>query len=958
MKPFLFSIAEQYFKNFNGNISRFTFVFPNRRAGVFFQKYLCELTDIPLFSPEIQTITDLFISLSNLHQTDRLSNLFRLYRIYLKQSKRTETFDNFIFWGDMLLNDFDEIDKNLIDAKQLFTNILDLKEIDTVFDTLTDEQKKIIRQFWSNFVPLSEGKQKEEFITTWRILLPIYNEFRSELFGEKMATEGMLWRQVAEDLKNNKININENQYVFVGFNSLTACELQLFKELKKREQADFYFDYQSPQLQDENNLASFFYKESAILFPSKFEIETNVIPLADKYIELIAVPSEVGQAKQVFRILETLTKEENFTGDTLNTAVVLPDENLLLPVLHSFPAQIQQINITMGFPLKATPAFALFENIFSLHKHARKNRDNSILFYYKDVLNILNHRYIGDNRKDLISILKNKIIDENKIYIQKEYLSQNELFSLIFSDLDNEKDFLDYLLKIILIIIEQWKDDANVSVEYQLDSDFLYQYYLIINRLLEILKTNADEIKISLDTLMQLLRRLTGGLTVPFEGEPLAGLQVMGALETRLLDFENVIITNFSEGIFPQRQITNSFIAQSLRRAFGLPLSEHRDANSSYNFYRLISRAKRIFLLFDSHTEGLQTGEVSRFFLQLKYQYNAPIVEKNLSYNIVFDEIVPLSAEKTPEIMQKLRQFLIPNSQKALSPSAINTYLNCPYQFYLSYIEELKEVDEISELLDSSAFGRVFHKSMEILYKRFEGKTLETQYFDDELLNRENIEKAINRAFSQEIFKNNNENSVELEGNNLLISKLLEKYIRQILLIDKKRVPFQYIASEYRFFVRFPINNGTQLVNLKGFIDRIDEKDGVVRILDYKTGAGTNEFASIEQIFDQKDEKRPKYALQTFFYGTLFDKKSETQQIQTGIFFLRELFKDDFTTQMFQRIDKKSGIAVDDISEYKQEFLSCLAVCLEEIFNPDIPFEQTSLPKNCEFCSFKEICKK
>ena len=958
MRPFLYRIAEQYFSHFGSEISRFTFVFPNRRAGVFFQKYLCELTDKPIFSPEIQTITDLFISLSNLRQTDRLSNLFRLYRIYLHQSKRNETFDNFVFWGDMLLNDFDEIDKNLIDAKQLFSNILDLKEIDTVFDTLTEEQKKIIRQFWSNFVPLSEGRQKEEFIIIWRVLFPIYNEFCTELFAENLATEGMCWRQVAENFKNNEINIDEKHFVFVGFNALSASELQLFKELKKRRQADFYFDYQAAELQDENNLASRFYKENSLLFPSKFELENEIIPLKNKYIELISVPSAVGQAKQVYRILETLSGDENFTENSLNTAVVLPDENLLLPMLHSFSAQIQQINITMGFPLKATPAFALFENIFSLHKHSKKNKDGKILFYHKYVLNILNHRYIADSCNNLVSVLKNKIITENKIYVESELFVQNELLSLIFNQINNENDFLDYLLKIILKIIEQWENSVSETPAFQLDSDFLYQYYLIFNRTSEILKNYTSEIKMSLDTLMQLLRRFTNGLTVPFEGEPLAGLQVMGALETRLLDFENVIITNFNDGIFPQRQITNSFIAQSLRRAFGLPLSEHRDANSSYNFYRLISRAKRVFLLFNSHTEGMQTGEVSLFLLQLKYQYDAPIVEKNLSYNIVFNEIEPITVKKTPEITQKLQQFFDPNSKKALSPTAINTYLNCPYEFYLSYIEELKEDDELSELIDGSAFGKVFHKAMEIIYKRFEGKTLENQYFENELLNNENISKAINRAFSLEIFKNKNEKEVELEGNNLLISKLLEKYIKQVLIIDKQRVPFKYIASEYPFSVKFPINNGTQLVNLKGFIDRIDEKDGIVRILDYKTGAGTNVFESIEQIFDKEDSKRPKYALQTFFYGTLFENNLEAKQVQTGIIFLREVFKKDFSTQIYKKNNGSTAIAVDDISDYKQEFFEYLSLCLEEIFNPDIEFVQTSLPNNCQYCSFKEICKR
>jgi CRISPR/Cas system-associated exonuclease Cas4 (RecB family) len=462
----------------------------------------------------------------------------------------------------------------------------------------------------------------------------------------------------------------------------------------------------------------------------------------------------------------------------------------------------------------------------------------------------------------------------------------------------------------------------------------------------------------SLETLMQLLRRLTQGLTVPFEGEPLAGLQVMGVLETRLLDFENVIITNFNEGAFPKRDAGNSFIPQSLRRAFALPVSDLHDAISSYHFYRLIARAKRVFLLFDSRTEGLQTGEESRFLLQLKYQYDVKIAEKNLSYNIVFDDKKSIEVPKTPEVLQKLMQFVTPNSEKSLSPSSINTYIDCPYKFYLSNIEELKEEDELAELIDSSAFGKVFHKAMELLYKRFEGQILEIQHFDKELLQSKNIVDVINRAFSSEIFKNKEEKEVELLGNNLLISKLLEKYIKQVLKIDRNYTPFRYVSSEHKFTVNFPIENGTRLVNLKGFIDRIDEKNGVVRILDYKTGAGENVFESVAQIFDGKSKKRPKYALQTFFYGILFDNNLKAKTVQTGIIFLREIFKSNFSTEIRQRIDRTTTIPVADVADYKTEFLAQLATCLDEIFNPEVPFVQTSLPKNCEYCSFREICEK
>ncbi|MDR1652320.1 MAG: PD-(D/E)XK nuclease family protein [Prevotellaceae bacterium] len=959
MRPFLLRVAEAYFGHFGDQVSRFTFVFPNRRAGVFFQKYLSELIDKPIFSPDVHTITDFFASLSDFRMSERLDNLFRLYRIYQKHSKRTESFDNFVFWGELLLNDFDEIDKHLVDAKQLFTNILDLKEVDLIFDSLTDEQKKAIKQFWSNFIPLTEGKQKEEYIATWRILLPIYNDFCSELFAENMATQGMLWRWVAEQLKNGHIDsIDNKEFVFVGFNALTACELQLFKELKKRGIADFYFDYELEQLQESNNIAARFFKENTSEFPSKFKIDPDIIPLNDKYIERISAPSAVGQTKQVYRILENLASAGHLSENGLNTAIVLTDENLLLPMMHSFPPDIQDINITMGFPLKTTPAFALFEHLFSLHKRARKDKNGQIIFYHKDVLNILNHRYITDKLKEQTFNLKNKIIKENKIYAESSLFAENQLLATVFSEQTDENRFIDYLLKIISEIRQQWSGNENENIDNQLDSDFLYQYYLIFNRTGDIIKTYSGNITLSLQTLMQLLRRVTQGLTVPFEGEPLAGLQAMGTLETRLLDFENVIITDCNEGTFPKGEQNNSFIPQSLRHTFGLPISSMHDSIGTYHFYRLISRAKRVFLLFDSRSEGLRTGEESRFLLQLKYQYNLKMVEKNLSYNIAFDEKKLLEMHKTPEILQKLQKFIAPNAEKSLSPSSINTYIDCPYKFYLANIENIKEEDKLDELIDSSAFGRVFHKAMEFIYKDFEGKTVEIHHFDKELLNSNNIVKVINMAFSSEIFRNTDCKEVELEGNNLLISKLLEKYVKQVLKIDKKHAPFLYVASEQRFKVCFPIKNGTLPVSLMGIIDRIDEKNGAVRILDYKTGSGENVFENVEQIFDAQCEKRPKYALQTLFYGILYGDRLNAKIVQPGIIFLREVFKDDFSTEIRQKTGSGTDGAVTDISQFKDDFAMQLTACLEEIFDPKVPFLQTSLSGNCEKCGFVDICEK
>ncbi|MBP1638316.1 MAG: hypothetical protein H6Q18_1105, partial [Bacteroidetes bacterium] len=361
MNSFLSRIATAYYAAYQSDICNYTFVFPNRRAGIFFQKYLSELIDKPIFSPEIITVNDCFFNASSCLLADRTAELFRLFRIYSEKSGSEEAFDTFVYWGEMLLADFDEVDKYCVDARQLFTNVKELKEIDTIFDVFTDEQKKAIQHFWEHFIPTTEGKTQEEFIATWRILLPLYEDFRRELTAENIATEGMIFRDVAEQLKRKEDPeyFIGKKFVFIGFNALNPCEKTLFIELQKRGQADFYWDYEADEVRDDENQASLYYKENTQLFPSKFAIESDAISLKDKSFELIAIPSAVGQTKQVFRLLSDLYPDISDDKDWIKTAIVLPDESLLVPLLHSLPETIKNINVTMGFPLKATPVSGL-----------------------------------------------------------------------------------------------------------------------------------------------------------------------------------------------------------------------------------------------------------------------------------------------------------------------------------------------------------------------------------------------------------------------------------------------------------------------------------------------------------------------------------------------------------------------------------------------------------------------
>ena len=431
MNSFLYRVAKAYYHQYYTDILNYTFVFPNRRAGLFFQKYLSELIDKPIFSPAILTVNDCFFNASQRRVADRTRELFRLYSIFRQVSGSDEPFDTFLYWGEILLADFNEVDKYRIDARQLFTNVKDLKDLDLFFDVFTEEQKSAIKHFWENFIPIIEGKTKEEFIATWRILLPLYEEFRRQLFAENTATEGMIFREVSELLKRKEDPdyFFGKKFVFVGFNALNPCEKLLFTELQKRGQADFYWDYEAAELRDSDNQASLFYKENIQNFHSALQLDIETPDLKNKSWELISMPSAVGQTKEIYRLLNELYPDRSEDKNWIKTAVVLPDESMLVPLLHSLPPSIEKINVTMGFPLNATPVSSLLENIFELQRRMNKRQQ----FYHHTVSGILNHQYIHLLCSDDAVSIAEMMIRTNAMYVEPEAFNKNELLAAIFT---------------------------------------------------------------------------------------------------------------------------------------------------------------------------------------------------------------------------------------------------------------------------------------------------------------------------------------------------------------------------------------------------------------------------------------------------------------------------------------------------------------------------------------------
>ena len=1008
MTPFLQQIATLFYQRYETTIHRLAFVFPNQRSGLFFRKYLSQQTQKPFFSPTILTINELFFRLSDKQPADRIRMLFLLYRIYIRHSRANESFDDFVFWGEMLLNDFNDIDKYLVDAAHLFTNVKDIHQIDSDFSYLQPEQIEAIRSFWSTFQPKKQEKMgerdlpqpppkgdKENFLDIWQHLYAIYADFRQELAAEGIGYEGMIFREVVEKMKIGDIDLPlrplqrgiENhlplpppegdtakalpyeKIIFVGLNALSTTEKELMKALQKQGIADFYWDcgpispfgggagggLLSPLL-DEENKASFFVREHLKMFPSAYPLpeETYCWP----EIELIGIPSRIGQAKQIYPILK-----EIFDGNTipdpeeaLRTAIVLPDEQLLIPVLHSIPTEFSHINVTLGYPLAKTPIASLMEAILDLQKKIRQ-KDNQSLFYHREVLSLLNHQYITSACPDEVAILIKEIIAHNKVFIPASDLCVSPLLGLIFQPITAVDEISDYLIRILKELNrffstqydEAEEDEDKASSMKELEQEFVYHYFTMVNRLKEMIGVSA--IQMSIETFFRLLKRLTDSITIPFYGKPLSGIQVMGVLETRVLDFERLIILSMNEGVFPTKTTAGSFIPYNLRKGFGLPVYDHQDSVWAYHFYRMIARAKKVTLLYDTRTEGLQTGEVSRFVHQLKYQYGVPVKDKLVVFNISSTQPIALQIEKTTEVMAKLRAYLS-GGEKALSATTINTYIDCPLKFYFSTIEGLKEDEDVSEGVDNRTFGTMFHSVAEWLYKPFYGSVVTADLL--KLRAKEPIiTEAIHRAFSETFFHTKEVRS--LSGQHYLTGEMIRKYVHKLMERDSELTPFRYIQAEEKIRLPFRLTNQME-VQLKGYIDRIDEVDGTLRVVDYKTGAKKALILkSIESLFDSTDKKRQAAILQVFLYAFMYRQHDVLKPLQPTLYYVRDFFSNDFNPIIFQ---EKTKEPVSDFALYRDAFEDGLRSCIDNMFDSKIPFIQTSSTTLCGYCPFAQVCGK
>lgn len=959
MESFLKLVAADLYKHTEGNLAHTAVVFPNKRAGLFFNEYLAQESDSPIWSPAYVSISELFRSLSPWEVGDPVKLVCELYKIFRRETQSTETLDDFYFWGEMLISDFDDADKNKVDTDKLFSNLQDLRNIMDDYTFIDDEQEEAIRQFFQNFSIERRTALKERFISLWDVLGNIYKGFRKSLASQNIAYEGMMYRHVIEHLDVDKLPYEK--YVFVGFNVLNKVEHTLFTQLKDVGKAVFYWDYDEFYMKENRQAvtheAGEFIRRNLRDFPSPLSGELFKNLSKPKEVHYIASSTENAQARYLPQWIRN-----NLTTPEKETAVVLCNEALLQPVLHSLPAEVKHVNITMGFPLSQTPVYSFLIALLELHTHGFNFKSGRYTF--QSVVTLLKHPYTRQLTGQA-ELLEKELTRNNRFYPLPGELGKDEFLTRLFTPLSGNLNLCirlsETLQQVAGIYQANTSGTEDTDAFNQLYRESLFKAYTTINRFRTLIE--EDELTVQSETFRRLLVKVLSATNIPFHGEPAIGMQVMGVLETRNLDFRHLVLLSVNEGQLPKSGGDSSFIPYNLRKAFGMTTIEHKIAVYAYYFYRLLQRAERITLMYNTSSDGLNRGEWSRFMLQFLIEWPHPITRQFLEAGQSPQGTSPITVEKTPDVMRRMQSLfdVRANPKAKFSPSALNYYLDCPLKFYYRYVAGLSAPDEVSAEIDSATFGSIFHYAAEHIYKDLttHGKVINKEALETLLRNEVKLQDYVDTAFKKLFFNVPQNEKPEYNGVQLINSAVIARYLKQLLQNDLRYAPFTFIASEME--VDEPIDiqtpKGVIKSRIGGIIDRMDSKDGTLRIVDYKTGGDADTPPHVESLFIP-DKKRSNYVFQTFLYAAIMCRKQPTMKIAPALLYIHRAATETYSPVIQMGEPRKPKEAVEDFSKYEKEYRERLQGLLEEIFNPEKSFTQTEIIEKCTYCDFKALCKR
>lgn len=931
---FLGNVAEQILAKYGHDLRSICIVLPNKRAAQFLYKELAiRNNNNPIWAPKIKTSVQLLREYTSLISADRILLINELFKIHTEITERTEPLHKFFPWGEILLNDFNDIDKYRVPAKILYSTIAAEKEMGLDFSYLTEMQLEAIKRFWGQFAA-NEQKANADFIEIWQNLFPIYESFKNKLREKGIGFDGMIYRDAADSISKNWKAGLFKEYIIVGFNQLDSCERELFDTIISNENHTFYWDYDLHYASNPKHEAGLFARK----FNKYHSLDKALDDLKHKQtnIHFLACATDAGQAQWMGKIM----LENNLNPG--NTGIILPKEEILPSLLNAIPAHYPKINITMGFPIYLSSIYPLAEALFNLKKNTKIGNSNT-WYYFPWLKKILQNSYIQ-------AIIPNEAkakMEEWKLrmYINSKELNEHlALFSdTIFSEKGLENYYVDFL-NLLVKLQENFENRLPL-----IDQQIIPIVYKELKRLHELV--DSKEFSENPNDQLKIIQSTLRSLKVPFIGEPVEGLQIMGPLESRSLDFENVIIPNMNEGSFPGDGGENTYIPHSLRKTFGLPGPDEKIAAQSYFFYRLLHKAKNVYLLYNTESDGLSSGEKSRYLWQIENELsNFSIHNQTLSNRFVAHNDVDIRVEKTPIIMAELEKFTQEGGQKSISPTAFSSYLSCSLKFYFSKIARLREDEILEDEIDSKKFGNILHETLEILYQPYLGKQLQLADFK---VIREQLNQVLDQAFEKVATENT---GLKIDSENIIIKELIKEYALKVLNNDESRIPFKIIGTEWgknredAMFFHLKTSDQKYTVRFFGIVDRIDEKDGIIEIIDYKTGNVDLGIKSLDSIFSEEMSNRKKALLQTFLYEEMYKETIDPNADTIAkIYSLKE------TSNPLIHHKLKKGESKESVREI---MLSNLNLSIDRLFNKEIAFTQTNNLDNCKYCEFRGICNR
>ena len=938
METFIQLTAQDIIRRFGTNLRDITVVFPNKRAGLFMNQQLAAAADRPVWAPRYSTISELFDSLSDFTRCDDIQAVCELHAAYSRLVPDAEPLDQFYGWGEIMLADFDDIDKHLADARQLFSNIYSIKELDDN-RFITPGQEEALKHFFEGFSLEGNSRLKEKFLSLWNHIGEIYTTFNEQLKREGVLYEGALYRDVVEHLEERMPRLPEEKtYVFVGFNVLNNVEKRLFRHLQNAGKALFYWDYDLMYCREDSRFeAGIFIRQNLKDFPNALpeELYDNLSRRPPR-IDFIATTSENAQARYIPQWLDTyLTHPEQ------DTAIVLCNESLLQPVLHSLPDDssphpVNRANVTMGFPMTDTPVYGLVNALLTLQTDGYDRERHTFRTEQANI--VRNHPYAA-------------FIPEEEIFC-----AHTESHALLA--------YLRAMLEHLTRFFADQEPHSN-DVYRQLNHEALFRAYQIVCRFIRL--TEEHRLDVQPNTLKRLLRNVLGATTIPFHGEPAVGLQVMGLLETRNLNFRHILMLSVNEGMLPKSVSNTSFIPYHLREAFGLTTIRHKIAVYAFYFYRLLQRTEHITFVYNTATNGMNRNEMSRFLRQLLAETDFPIATRILQSGQSIPAMGDMEVRKTPEVLEILYRNYASGQpgSRPLSPSALNAYIDCPLKFFYQQIAKIRCPQNPQDGMDGALFGTIFHDAAERAYQKLAER--------NPLIRRQDINRLldagetgllpfVDASFLHNFFEDHPEN-VFYNGQLLVARKVMASYLRQLLAHDSRRehLVLKEMEQEHRHSIE--VASGTKVlhIDIGGKIDRIDtvmlpdtttgQPVETLRIVDYKTGGNPETASNMEQLITTS-ERRPSYIFQIFLYAYVVAGE-QLRPVSPALFFVHKSHAEDYDPTV--RFNKE---CVTDFGKLKEDFGKALRQVLNELFDPEIPFRQTSEPKLCAYCDYKQLCGK